>query len=90
MSKKIFTVYPTALVVIFSVSIRILNHLNVWLDTVHFILIVGLMFNLNGVIRTGFGIANFRYNFVKMLGNMFNIPCAFASFYLKFANSKIL
>ena len=32
--------------------------------------------NLNGVIRTGFGIANFRYNFVKMLGNMFNIPCA--------------
>ena len=46
--------------------------------------------NLNGVIRTGFGIANFRYNFVKMLGNMFNIPCAFASFYLKFANSKIL
>ena len=46
--------------------------------------------NLNGVVRTGFGIANFRYNFVKMLGNMFNIPCAFASFYLKFANSKIL
>ena len=42
MSKKIFTVYPTALVVIFSATIRILNHLNVWLDTVDFILIVGL------------------------------------------------
>ena len=51
---------------------------------------ISFTLNLNGVIRTGFGIANFRYNFVKMLGNMFNIPCAFASFYLKFANSKIL
>ena len=29
-------------------------------------------FNLNGVTRTGFWIVNFKYNFVKMLGNMFS------------------
>ncbi len=34
-------------------------------------------------IRTRFGNTNFRYNFVKMLGNMLNIPCAFSSFYHK-------
>ena len=33
--------------------------------------------------RTRFGNTNFRYNFVKMLGNMLNIPCAFSSFYHK-------
>jgi len=45
------------------------------------------------VIRTRFENANFRYNFVKSLGNMFNIPCVFDSFYHKicyFQNSENL